>query len=416
LDESARMRERYLQEATGHLSGFFRGWEFVKEAEGVRIYKKVHVRTKAICFKGIGYVDKPHDEVADYILNFDNRTDWDPLYMYGETIEKLDSACEVRYECYETPSSMHFNRDFCVLWNFYRDRENGDHTGICRSVKNVGIKPQSNFVRADAYDTGFYIRADPRRPKEASQVTFITQIDPKGNYPGWLRDLVNEEQASFITTIRKAMTRILISNCMKTILLEKDMIFTVKATFNEQALALWVFNHHNLNEVFSMTRTRRTNKKIIPEPGDFLYSNLGNKLMQVLDDSSAEQHEYLNNAMNFRPYTESDADEVYRPCCEHLHQELMEFGLSPPDIPLPWPLWSIPSVDGIKYYVKPSDAVKGDRLRMKALTNVVVVVASTFDMQDEELRHESHIEMSSSLKFWPSSSENYSVKGSKGST
>jgi hypothetical protein len=96
FDEALRMRERYLAEATGHLSGFFRGWEFMKEVDGVRVYKKMHLLTKAICFKGIGYVNKDHNEVSDYILNFDNRRDWDPLFICGQTFEKLDSQTELR--------------------------------------------------------------------------------------------------------------------------------------------------------------------------------------------------------------------------------------------------------------------------------------------------------------------------------
>jgi len=296
---------------------------------------------------------------------------------------------------------MHYNRDFCVLWNYYRDSENGEHTAICRSVKNVAIKPQPNYVRADAFDTGFFIRADPRHPEQSSQVTFITQVEPKGNYPSWLTDAVNEEQACYISTIRKAMTRILVSDCMKTILLEKDMIFTVRTKFNDQSLALWTFNHNNLNEVMSMSRTRRTIQRIIPLPGDFMYSNLGNKMLEVLEDTRDDQHEFLNANVSFRPYTESDAEEVHRPCCEHLHQQLMEFGLSPPDIPLPWPLWSVPAVDGIRYFVKPSDAGRNETLRLKALQSVVIVVGSCFDMEDDELRNEDNIDISSSLKYWP---------------
>lgn len=90
FEESTLMQERYMRDATGHLSGYFQGWEFIKELEGIRVYKKTNLQRGTVFFKGIGFIDKPHDVVADYVLNFDNRRDWDPLYMTGKTFEELD--------------------------------------------------------------------------------------------------------------------------------------------------------------------------------------------------------------------------------------------------------------------------------------------------------------------------------------
>jgi len=45
FDEAKVMQERYLRDATGHLSGYFQGWEFIKEVQWVcldiTIYKTV---------------------------------------------------------------------------------------------------------------------------------------------------------------------------------------------------------------------------------------------------------------------------------------------------------------------------------------------------------------------------------------
>jgi len=97
FDESTLMQERYMRDATGHLSGYFQGWEFIKELEGIRVYKKTNLARGTVFFKGIGFIDKPHGVVSDYILNFDNRRDWDPLYMYGKTFEELDTYNILRY-------------------------------------------------------------------------------------------------------------------------------------------------------------------------------------------------------------------------------------------------------------------------------------------------------------------------------
>ena len=79
-----------------------------------------------------------------------------------------------------------------------------------------------------------------------------------------------------------------------------------------------------------MYRTRRTNKKIIPEVGDDLFSNLGNRMLHVVEDSYGEQNRYLlticslfahcivaryvNKTYSYRSYTESDAEDVHQEC------------------------------------------------------------------------------------------------------
>ena len=63
-EEGDMMKMRFEREATGHLSGYFSGWEFVQEIEGVRVYKKDHPTSDTKFFKGIGVVEKPHEEVS----------------------------------------------------------------------------------------------------------------------------------------------------------------------------------------------------------------------------------------------------------------------------------------------------------------------------------------------------------------
>jgi hypothetical protein len=62
------MKARFEIEATGHLRGFFSGWEFLKETDGIRIYQKTNKANKLRSFKGIGFIDKPHNEVRTALL------------------------------------------------------------------------------------------------------------------------------------------------------------------------------------------------------------------------------------------------------------------------------------------------------------------------------------------------------------
>lgn len=399
--ETSQMQERFAEEATGHLRGFFSGWEFIKEVDGIRVYRKDHPSSNLKFFKGVGLIEKPHREVADYLLNFDNREDWDPLYMKGKVVEVIDDYRCIRHEAFYTPSPLHYNRDFLSLYVASRDDHQGEHYGVCTSIKSVKVNESPDFVRAENFDTGFQIKKDAKRPTEATMVTFITQVDPKGNYPSWLTEKVNEEQATYISNIRRAMTRMLTSSKVKTMLLDKGMIFTVKTTHAEQLLDFWCFNHKNLNEVMSMYRTRRTNKNIIPVEGDHLFSNLGNRMLSVVEDTYTETNHYINKTYSYRPYTESDAEQVHQQCSDHLHEELMTYGLSPPLIPLPWPLFCDIKNSGIEYTCLPSTAPAGEMLRVKALMDVVIVVGSCGCCTDETLAHEDNININSSLKYWP---------------
>eukprot|EP00656_Telonema_subtile_P050715 TRINITY_DN6642_c0_g1_i7.p1 TRINITY_DN6642_c0_g1~~TRINITY_DN6642_c0_g1_i7.p1 ORF type:complete len:159 (+),score=39.48 TRINITY_DN6642_c0_g1_i7:131-607(+) len=149
-------------------------------------------------------------------------------------------------------------------------------------------------------------------------------------------------------------------------------------------------------------RTRRTNKNIVPVEGDYLHSNNGNRMLLVVEDTFREQNKFTNKSFKYRPYTESDAEEAHQECSESLQEQLMEQGLCPPMIPLPWPLFcDVKNSSGLEYTCRPSNAPAGQSIKMKALMNVVLVVSSCCMETNEECAHESNIDISSSLKHWP---------------
>ena len=55
----------------------------------------------------------------------------------------------------------------------------------------------------------------------------------------------------------------------------------------------------------------------------------------------------------------------HQECSDDLHERLMEYGLSPPSIPLPWPLFSTVSASGIDYQCLPSDAMADQLIKFK---------------------------------------------------
>ena len=151
-EEGDLMQMRFEREATGHLSGYFSGWEFVLETEGVRVYKKDHPTSDTKFFKGIGLIEKPHEEVstffhtcgglcvvlqvADYILDMKNRVDWDPLFMGGQVFNTISTSKCVRQDAFHTPSPLHYNRDFLTLYCETRDSEAGTSNNIHKAKPN----------------------------------------------------------------------------------------------------------------------------------------------------------------------------------------------------------------------------------------------------------------------------------------
>ena len=64
-------------------------------------------------------------QVADYILDLQNRVDWDPLFMGGQVFNKISNSKTVRQDAFYTPSPLHYNRDFVTLYCETRDSEAG---------------------------------------------------------------------------------------------------------------------------------------------------------------------------------------------------------------------------------------------------------------------------------------------------
>ena len=64
-------------------------------------------------------------QVADYILDLQNRVDWDPLFMGGQVFNTISTSKAVRQDAFYTPSPLHYNRDFLTLYCETRDSEAG---------------------------------------------------------------------------------------------------------------------------------------------------------------------------------------------------------------------------------------------------------------------------------------------------
>jgi uncharacterized protein YcgI (DUF1989 family) len=163
----------------------------------------------------------------------------------------------------------------------------------------------------------------------------------------------------------------------------------------------------------SMNKTRRILKKIMPMPGariaallrntkwlpgDYLYSNQGNRILEVLEDDFEAQNGFMNASYSHRPYCDSGCEDIHQECTDDLHERLMEYGLSPPTIPLPWPLFATIQQSGIEYSCTPSDAGAELQINFQALQNVVLVVSSCSCSDHPQSKlHESNIHISSRL-------------------
>lgn len=125
----------------------------------------------------------------------------------------------------------------------------------------------------------------------------------------------------------------------KAVALAAGQRLRVVNTHGEQVVDTWAFVRHDLREFLSMEHTRATLLRLIPRPGDELYTNRRRPILTLLEDSSPGIHDTVIAACDNYRYGLLGCTEYHDNCTDNLAAALQEFGLAPPETPSPLNLW-----------------------------------------------------------------------------
>jgi hypothetical protein len=126
-------------------------------------------------------------------------------------------------------------------------------------------------------------------------------------------------------------------------------------------------------EKFSAAKTMDFEETILITTGNFLWSNRGNKILEVIEDSNGRNDLLLAPCSEKTFHIKYGIKEVHPSCFGNLSHNLKSFGIEPDDIPTAFNIFMNVQCDSHgKISVDAPTSKAGDYVVLKALTDLVI--------------------------------------------
>lgn len=172
-------------------------WTFVKSEEGINLFTRKEEGSLLKSFKGIMDVNSTMDKVCDLLGNVKNHDWWDENLREIKVLTYDKDKYFQYYLVYHVPWPF-TDRDLCVEANVSTDPVTGRRTITATPLSNV-IPEKPDLIRIKKYYQKWTIQ-----PMENGVIRLTLEgfVDPAGNVPSWLYNMV------IIETPLKVMRRV----------------------------------------------------------------------------------------------------------------------------------------------------------------------------------------------------------------
>jgi uncharacterized protein len=144
-----------------------------------------------------------------------------------------------------------------------------------------------------------------------------------------------------------------------------------------QVVDTWALARNDVNECLSMEHTRTSLGKLVPAPGDHLYSSARRPILTLLEDTSPGKHDTLIAACDQERYRQLGASGHHASCAENFRHALALRGIHSDHVPSPLNLFMhITWDDDGHLEFLPSPARAGDYVTLEAVVDVTVVLSA----------------------------------------
>ena len=163
-------------------------WKFVKEKDGIKIYTRVESNSSWKSFKGEVTFQATMDKVCSMLGNNKNNDWWDKAITDVKVLGYKENKFIQYYMVYNLPWPF-TNRDIVTETKVTTDTVSGARIYNARPLPNK-VPEKSNLVRIKEYKQTWTVQPVD---KGFVHITFEGSINPGGNIPPWLYNMVITE-------------------------------------------------------------------------------------------------------------------------------------------------------------------------------------------------------------------------------
>eukprot|EP00049_Salpingoeca_infusionum_P025915 m.22581 g.22581 ORF g.22581 m.22581 type:complete len:1649 (+) comp8401_c0_seq2:477-5423(+) len=177
-------------------------WELVKEARGVKVYRKSIPGSDDIVVKGVTTIKRHPKAIYDTLCDLTTKPKWNDQFDWMEDVEVVDELSRVIHDVYK-PIWPVAARDFC-LYQTFRFLDDGGFALASKSVDHPNCSQAPKAVRGYASIGGVLIKPDPN-DMHTCQLVYMMGVDPKGNIPKFVVNTVATSQPLSAAGIREVV-------------------------------------------------------------------------------------------------------------------------------------------------------------------------------------------------------------------
>jgi hypothetical protein len=167
------------------LSLYSQNWEFVKERDGISIYTRSADNTSLKSFKGEAEIHCSLERIYEMIGNVENVDWWDDDIRDLKILSHVKDRFVNYYLVYDVPWPM-TDRDLCVQAHIFTDTAKGYRTVFAEPLADQ-VPEKDGIVRIKRYWQKWTIQD---KGNNRVHLTLEGFVDPAGNVPAWLYNMV----------------------------------------------------------------------------------------------------------------------------------------------------------------------------------------------------------------------------------
>jgi len=178
-------------------------WVFVETRKDITISRKVAGDSPIHSFKGEGTIQRPVEEILDFVLNVPGRLKYDSMCKKIRKVREYQDWVNLIHSTHSTQQCLlKTEREFVFATQYRVDQATGRHLVVAKSVEYPDLVPPTpDVVRAEIVTAGWVLS-----PKgKYTVVTYVVQVDVKGLVPVAVVNAVSVRQPLCIHYLRQAM-------------------------------------------------------------------------------------------------------------------------------------------------------------------------------------------------------------------
>jgi hypothetical protein len=180
---------------------FAQSWDFVKEKEGIKVYTRIEPNSSLKSFKGEAVLNATVDKLSIMIMDPKYGDWWKNNFTQRELLDYKEERFVQYYLIYGMPWPL-ANRDFAAETIMTKDSVTGEQTMISRTMSDK-VPVKHGLIRINNYLQKWVLQP---LDKQSVHVTLEGFIDPGGNLPSWIYNIViPEAPVKIINSLREKL-------------------------------------------------------------------------------------------------------------------------------------------------------------------------------------------------------------------